>query len=215
MKKSVDLIIFDFDGTLVDSRADIVNSVNKMLSSLGFAQKSPEEVAGFIGTGLKQLIIDVLGTAKTPKLSEAIKLYKDIYRRHMFDNTTVYPGTADVLEYFKDKKKTIISNKSAEFIELSLKKFKIEKFFIKISGGDDDNCRKPSACPIINVMKELKAKQRETIIIGDSSLDIQTGINAGILTCGATYGIGKKEDILALKPDFIIDKISKLKDILQ
>jgi len=215
MKKKVDLIIFDFDGTLVNSQADIINSVNKMLLALGLPGKRPEEIAGFIGTGLKQLIIDVLGEASASKLKEAVKLYKDIYRKHMFDNTAMYPGVMEALEYFKDKKKIVISNKSKEFIELSLKKFKIEKFFIKVSGGDDDNCRKPSACPIIKVMKEFKVKQSETIIVGDSFLDIQTGINAGIFTCGVTCGIGKKEDILALKPDFVIDRISKLKDILQ
>ena len=135
--------------------------------------------------------------------------------RDRFDNTAMYPGVTDVLEYFKDKKKIIISNKSKEFIELSLKRFKIEKYFVRVSGGDDDNCRKPSPCPIIKVMGEFKVKPREAIIVGDSFLDIQTGINSGILTCGVTYGIGKKEDILALKPDFVIDRISKLKDILQ
>jgi phosphoglycolate phosphatase-like HAD superfamily hydrolase len=109
----------------------------------------------------------------------------------------------------------IISNKSIEFTQLALGRFDIERYFLKVYGGDDDNCRKPNACPALNLMQELVIQPQSTVIVGDSGLDIQAGKNAGILTCGVTYGIGRKEDVISAKSDFVIDNVSKLKDILE
>jgi phosphoglycolate phosphatase len=215
MKKNVDLIIFDLDGTLIDSKVDIISSVNHMLRALGLNQRNPVEIMGFIGKGVRQLIIDSLGERDLDKAPQAIKIYKDIYRVHMFDTTTLYPGVREALEYFKNAKKVIMSNKSVEFTQVALERFGIEKYFLKVFGGDDENCRKPSACPLINVMREFSVQPKRAIIVGDSNLDIQAGRNAGILTCGVTYGIGKKEDVVTEKPDFIIDNIGRLKDILE
>ncbi len=214
IKKKIDLILFDFDGTILDSETDIVNSVNLMLKKLGLKEKKHSQIAGFIGTGVKQLIIDSLESPDPARVQEAIKIYKDFYSVHMFDNTSLYPGVVEVLEHFKGKKKVIISNKSSEFIRMGVDKFGISKYFLKILSGDDENCRKPSPCPIINLIKEFNVSPRNSIIIGDSLFDIKSGKDAGILTCGVTYGIGKKEDVIVAKPDFVIDDIVKLKDIL-
>lgn len=215
MKRKIELIIFDLDGTLIDSKVDIISSANHMLASLGLEKRNPIEVMGFIGTGVRQLMIDSLGPKAIGRLDEAIKVYKDIYRVHMFDTTTLYPNVPQILEYFKDTKKAIMSNKSLEFTELALERFGIEKYFLKVFGGDDENCRKPNPHPIINLMQEFKVQPEAAIIIGDSVLDVQSGKAAGILTCGVTYGIGRKEDVIAAKPDFVIDNIAKLKDIIE
>jgi len=215
MKKKVDLIIFDFDGTLVDSQKDIINSVNAMLAKAGLEPKKPSVISNFIGKGVKQLVIDALGDDKPLSIDAAVKIYKDIYREHMFDNTVLYPDTSGILKYFKDKIKVIISNKSAEFIKAALERFAIEEFFIKVSGADNEKYKKPSPRPILKMLTELKIKQAKAVIVGDSPLDIEAGANAGILTCGALYGIGKKEEVIASRPDFLISSISELKDIIE
>jgi len=215
MKALVDLLIFDFDGTLVDSRDDIVTSVNLTLSELGLPERKPGEITGFIGTGVKQLMADALGTKDPEKIKKAVEVYKDFYRSHMFDRTRPYPNAEETLKYFDKKKKAVISNKSVEFIKISLKKFAMEKYFIKISGGDNDKCRKPDPCPILDLMKQLEVSPKKAIIIGDSALDMQTGKAAGILTCGALYGIGRPDKIKALKPDFMIGDIGDLRNILE
>lgn len=215
MKKKIDLIIFDLDGTLIDSKVDIVSSVICALSALGLPERNPAEIAGFIGKGVRQLMLDCLGERHTDRLNEAAAIYKDIYRAHMFDTTTLYPNVAETLRIFKDKKKTIASNKSAEFIQLALERFGIERYFLKILGGDDENYRKPSPFPLINLIKEFNTAKEKTIIVGDSPLDVESGRAAGILTCGVTYGIGRKEEVTAAGPDFIIDDIGKLKGAIE
>ena len=215
MKKKVDLIIFDLDGTLIDSKVDIISSVSHMLKALGLPPRNPVQIMGFIGKGVRQLIVDSLGEENLARTDEAVRIYKDIYRVHMFDTTTLYPNTREILEYFKGAKKAVMSNKSVEFSLLALERFGIEKYFLKVFGGDDDNCRKPSACPAINLMREFNVSPDKTIIVGDSALDVETGANAGILTCGVTYGIGPKEEVIRAKPDFVIDDIGELRGILE
>lgn len=211
----VDLVIFDFDGTLIDSKVDIVNSVSLMLAELGLPKRDEQEIESFIGKGVRQLIIDSVGERHISRLDEGIKIYKDIYRRHMFDTTVLYPGVKEVLERIRHKKTVIMSNKSEEFIKLLTDKFGITKYFIRISGGDNENCRKPSPCPVLKLLKEFRFEPKKAIMAGDSGLDIISGRDVGIITCGVTYGIGKKEEILAAKPDFVIDDIKKLIDIVK
>jgi HAD superfamily hydrolase (TIGR01549 family) len=186
-----------------------------MLKALDLPARNPVQIMGFIGRGVRQLVVDSLGEENLAKTDDALRIYKDIYRVHMFDTTTLYPNVKEILEHFRSTKKAVMSNKSIEFTQLALERFGIEKYFLKVIGGDDDNCRKPSACPAINLMQEFNTSLDKTIIVGDSALDVQTGRNAGILTCGVTYGIGPKEDLIRAKPDFVIDNIGRLGDILE
>jgi len=215
MKKKIDLIIFDFDGTLVDSKNDIIISVNEMLEKIGLPRRAPSQIQDFIGSGVKKLVQDALGKNGNQVFDRAVDMYKDIYRKHMFDTTVLYPGTVDVLKHFKNAKKAIISNKSIEFIKMSLERFGIASYFAEVFGGDHDRQRKPSPQPIIKMLQDFKVKPQRAVIVGDSQLDIEAGVNAGVLTCGALYGIGKKEEIVALRPDFLINSILELKDVLE
>ena len=130
------------------------------------------------------------------------------------DNSVLYPYVQKVLEHFKDKKKIIITNRNYEFAVLALKATNISDYFDDIIGGDDIGCVKPSACPLDRAMHRLDINKEKTIIVGDMDIDILTGKSAGITTCAVTYGIGRKEDILKAKPDFIIDDIAKLREIV-
>lgn len=211
----VELIIFDLDGTLIDSRQDITNSVNYTLTKLGLRRKRIEEISSYIGTGVEDLIRRSLGSKDDVLFNEAISLFKDYYRKHFTDNSILYPGAKEVLEYFKHKKKIIITNRNYEFAVMGLEHLGINMFFDDVIGGDDRDCRKPSSCSLDRTIHRLDICKERTIIVGDMDIDVITGRNAGINTCAVTYGIGKKRDIIKAKPDFIINSLIELKNIIE
>ena len=212
--KYVDLIIFDLDGTLVDSREDIANAVNFTLKDIGLKEKSKQEISSYIGRGIEHLIRESLGNKQGVLLKRAQSVFEEYYRKHSTDNSVLYPNVKEILEYFKNKKKVIVTNRNYEFALLTLKALGVYGHFEDIIGGDDIGCMKPSSCPLDKTMHRLNMNKEKTIIVGDMDIDILAGKRTGIATCGVTYGIGKKEDIIKAKPDFIIDNIIKLSDII-
>ena len=212
--KYIDLIIFDLDGTLVDSRDDIANAVNFTLKKIGLKEKSISEISSYIGTGIEDLIGKSLGNKQEVLLTRALSVFEKYYRKHSTDNSVLYPNVKEILEYFKNKRKVIVTNRNYGFALIALNKLGIYDYFENVVGGDDIGCMKPSSCPLDRSMNRLNTNKEEAIIVGDMDIDIVAGKKAGIITCGVTYGIGKKEDIIKAKPDFIIDDIIDLKDII-
>jgi len=212
--KYIDLIIFDLDGTLVDSRDDIANAVNFTLKKIGLKEKSISEISSYIGTGIEDLIGKSLGNKQEVLLTRALSVFEKYYRKHSTDNSVLYPNVKEILEYFKNKRKMIVTNRNYEFALIVLNKLGIYDYFENVVGGDDIGCMKPSSCPVDISMNRLNTNKEEAIIVGDMDIDIVAGKKAGIITCGVTYGIGKKEDIIKAKPDFIIDDIINLKNII-
>lgn len=211
--KHIELIIFDLDGTLVDSRDGIVAGMNFALQKVGLKVKSADEIGSYIGTGVDDLVRKSLG-AGNESLFEQTKTIFEQYRLDNPDNARLYPGVKEMLEHFKGKRKIIITNRKRAFAEPTLKSLGIYDYFQNIVGADDVECMKPSPCPLDYAMSKSKADKQKTIIVGDMDVDVLSGKNAGILTCAVTYGIGKKEDIIKAEPDFIIDDILKLKEII-
>lgn len=211
--KYIELIIFDLDGTLVDSRRDIANAVNFTLKHFNLKQKSIGEISSYIGRGIEDLLRKSLGE-KNILLKKALLTFEGYYRKHSTDNTALYPNTREVLEHFKDKKKVIITNRKYQSTLLTLKALGVYKYFEEIMGGDDPCCAKPSSCPLDKIISILNIPKEKAIIVGDMNIDIFAGRKAGITTCAVTYGIGKKGDIVKAKPDFIVDDIMKLKNII-
>ncbi|MFH0731663.1 MAG: HAD-IA family hydrolase [Candidatus Omnitrophota bacterium] len=212
--KSVDLIIFDLDGTLVDSKKDIVSAVNFTLKSLGLREKSEGQIAAFIGTGVNDLIRKSLGKKAPVLMDKAVLVFEEYFTKHSTDNSALYPNTKETLKYFSDKRKAVVTNRKSKFAKIALKALGISSYFEDILGGDDSACMKPSSCPLNKTMLKLNVNKEKTIIVGDMPVDIQAGKEAGIATCGVTYGIGKRQDIIKAKPDFVIDDIIKLKNII-
>ena len=212
--KYIDLIIFDLDGTLVDSREDMANAVNFTLKQIGLREKNISEISSYIGKGIEDLIRGSLGNKQEALLKRALSIFVEYYRKHSTDTTVLYPNVKEILEYFKNKRKTIVTNRNYEFALTTLNKLGIRDYFEDIVGGDDIGCMKPSSCPLDRSMGRLNADKEKAIIVGDMDIDIVAGKKAGIITCGVTYGMGKKEDIIKAKPDFIIDNIVDLKSII-
>jgi phosphoglycolate phosphatase len=212
--KYIDLIIFDLDGTLVDSREDMANAVNFALKKIGLKEKSISEISSYIGKGIADLISGSLGNKQEALLKRALSVFEKYYRKHSTDNTVLYPNVKEILEYFNNKRKAIVTNRNYEFALIALNKLGIQDYFEDVIGGDDIGCMKPSSCPLDRSMNRLNANREKAIIVGDMDIDIVAGKTAGIITCGVTYGIGEKEDIIKAKPDFIIDDIIDLKSII-
>lgn len=218
MKKApvkVNLIIFDLDGTLVDSRDDIVDAVNATLLHLGLKKKNKKFISSYIGWGSNSLLEGVLGRQSRELMKKAIDFYWRYYRRHGLDNTGLYPGVKETLRHFRGKIMAVISNKARAFVVQQLRELGVRKYFKAVIGGDDLKCAKPSPCPVNDILRKYGIKKREAIIIGDMALDIETGKNAGIHTCGVTYGIGDVGEIKKMQPDFVISRIPKLKEIIK
>ena len=213
MKKNIELIMFDLDGTLVDSMKDIANAGNFTLENFGLAKKSVQEITSYVGEGREHLVKKLLGD-KQVFLKEAVSVFGEYYKKHSMDNSTLYPHVKEILEYFKDKKKAVVSNKNRGEVVSVLNALAIYDYFDSIMGGDEVEYKKPSAFPLNKTMQRFHIDKGESIMVGDMDIDILAGKNAGILTCAVTYGVSKKEVIIRAEPDFIIDDIGKLRDII-
>ncbi len=215
MMKQIVLLIFDLDGTLVDTRRDLANSVNFALNALKLPALQIEEVMSYVGDGLKKLLDRSLPKDGLENIGEVIDIFREHYREHCLDFSGFYPDVVNILNYFQDKKMTVVSNKPEEFTRLILEGLRIADFFEIILGGDSLPLMKPDPGPILHILDKLNASNEKTAIVGDGTTDIEAGKAANILTCAVTYGLKEKEVLLKMEPDFMIDDIVELKKIFE
>ena len=199
----------------MDSSEDIVDAVNFTLSSMGLKKKPFEEIVTYMGPGVRYLIEKSLGEENKSSLDRALAVFEEYFNKHSNDKTKLYPNVKEILEYLKDKKNYILTNRRKKMAEITLREFGILKYFKDVIGGDEDDCLKPSPCPLNKALKYFKDKKDGSMIVGDMPVDIKTGKNSGIITCAVTYGVGKKEDIIKAQPDYIINNLIELKEIIR
>lgn len=209
----VDLIIFDLDGTLIESKWDIAEAVNLTLADLGLPMRSQEEVFSFVGDGIKRLLRLAVGEENHSRYEEALRVFRGHYLAHCLDRTKFYPGVEQVLNYFMDKYKAVATNKSLEYTTKILKGLGAHHFAYVV-GGDDGYGLKPEPGMLIKVMEALKVTRDRTVLIGDSTNDIKGGHNAGIRVCAVGYGMGNREKMAACQPDWFIEKPEELMEVL-
>lgn len=212
--RKVEALIFDLDGTLVDSVEDIANALNFTLASLGCPAKSKAEVRSIVGDGVSILMKRATGCEDSLFIQEAITIFKKYYRNHCIENTRLYPGVEEVLRFFKEKKIALISNKPDEMVHQTLKHFSIQNYFSVVLGPESTKEKKPHPEPVLKVLDHLKVAPNETLIVGDGSTDMQAGKAAGILTCAVTYGYRNRKELETFKPDFFLDRIEDLKNFI-
>ena len=210
----VQLLIFDLDGTLIDSGLDLALSVNAMRKEMGLERIPNKAVAAFVGHGVTNLVRRSLGDGATEeRVQQAIEFFLAYYREHMLDNTVTYPGVSEALKALKGRHLTVLTNKPVRFSELILEGLGIAPYFRYIYGGNSFEQKKPDPMGANKLMDDLQVPPRRTMIVGDSDTDVLTGKNAGIWTCGAAYGFGAPT-LKNAPPDFTIDKLSELPRIL-
>lgn len=211
-KISVDLMIFDLDGTLIESKWDIAQSVNFTLTELGLPERPIEEIFGFVGDGVKRLLRLAVGEGNQTKFEEALKIFRGHYLEHCLDRTTFYPGIERMLQHFSHKDKVIATNKSIEYTRVILNGLGPQHFLYMV-GGDNGFGLKPEPGMLVHIMEKVGASKERTILVGDSTNDINGGHNAGIRVCAVGYGMGNREKMAACQPDWFIENPEQLMEI--
>jgi phosphoglycolate phosphatase len=210
----IKLIIFDLDGTLADTLADITDSLNYALETFGIKPMRKEEVRGIVGGGVSVLVESALKKTNEAALKyrdQVIEIMVQRYSAHPADETALYPGVRETLEALHNFKKAVISNKRLSLMEKILRELGIFDFFDVLAGPEAG--RKPSPEPIKYVLSKQGVKPREAIIAGDSLYDIDAGKNARLrATVAVTYGYGERESLE--RADYVIDKFPDLLQIV-
>ena len=209
------LIIFDFDGTLIDSAPDLVDSINEMLKELNLKEAPFKEAIKWIGNGSLKLVERALrynGIEDEKFLEKAHKVFKEKYKHSNAKKTKLYPFAKELLDSLKYKNLALITNKPDEYIKPILKKFDIDVFDF-ILGGDFEY-KKPSPIPLLKALEYFNVKPNEAIMIGDSKNDILAAKNANIKSIAVTHGYNQGVDIKDYDPDFIVNSLKEIKDII-
>lgn len=207
-------LIFDLDGTLIDSSGDIALALNYTLRQLGLPEKSLLEVQTIVGDGVRILMGRAIGKKDDLILDKAIKIFQEYYFHHCVDNTALYPGVKEVLKKYKEKKMGVVSNKPYPMVIKTLEHFSLEDAFVVVLGAESTEQKKPHPQPFLEAIKKMNVHPTRTLVIGDGTTDMEGGHAAGLKTCAVTYGYRSKEDLEKFKPDFFIDKLQDLEKII-
>ncbi len=210
----IDLIIFDLDGTLAETRQDIANAANYMLAKLGLAELPESVITGYVGDGIKKLIERCLADYSNKSTEKAFDFFIEFYSVHLADHTHLYPGIAEFLKQIQSKKMAVLSNKAQKFTEEIIHRLKVNNYFQLIMGSNPQFPKKPDPGSINHIIKTLNSTKEKTIIMGDTKNDILAGQAAGIYTCAVSYGFRSKEELLNYNPDYMIDSIFELQKIV-
>jgi phosphoglycolate phosphatase len=211
--RKTSLIVYDFDGTLVDTLCDIADSVNLTLTDLSLSQLPRKTIQKYVGKGVERLMSQTLNDTDFTDIPRAVSLFKKHYSENLVRHTDFYPHGRETLEHFKDKKQAICSNKPEGFVRQILESLNGLHHFEAIVGGDTVKSKKPNPEGLNLILEQLNVSVDEAILIGDSPVDIETGKRAEVYTCVVNYGLGFAEEIAAAKPDCSINCLSELKEI--
>jgi phosphoglycolate phosphatase len=213
--KSAELFVFDLDGTLIDSKTDLVNSVNATLAWMKQGPLSVETVSSYVGDGAVALIRRALPNATDPQLDEALRYFLAYYREHMLDATVLYPGVREALDELHASRKpmAILTNKPVKFSVTLIERLGLDQHFFQIYGGNSFPEKKPHPVGLQTLMEERGAAPAATIMIGDSGIDIQTARNAGTLACGVNWGF-HPETLVSTPPDLLIQDLRELSSLV-
>jgi phosphoglycolate phosphatase len=216
---SIRLVIFDLDGTLIDSRLDLIHSVNAMLGHLGRPELPGDVVASYVGDGAPMLIRRALGDPKDESLfKNALDFFLAYYKRHKLDHTTVYAGIPEALRRIHSngisRQMAVLSNKPVNPSRAIVEALGLAQFFTCIYGGNSFDTKKPDPLGTRTILKETGVAAGDALIVGDSSIDVLTGRNAGLATCGVTYGFAP-HTFLAVQPDVSVDTPEELGELFR
>ena len=207
-------LIFDLDGTLIDSKVDLIHSVNAMLREMRRPQLAEETISGYIGHGAPQLITRALGNAATEEQSNhALQFFLGYYEEHKMDHTCAYPGVMETLAQLSHIPMAVLTNKPARISVRILNSLGLAKYFRAIYGGNSFESKKPDPFGANKILQEFDIAPREALLVGDSEVDVQTARNAGMQAAAVNYGFGV-HDRAAYPADIYLDRFGDLADVV-
>jgi phosphoglycolate phosphatase len=232
------LLIFDLDGTLIDSRLDLIHSVNAALRHIGRDELDGDVIASYVGDGAPALMRRAVGETEDEDLFRAaLEYFLGYYRLHKLDHTTVYEGIPELLASLAQRhtslpegvsstlispndgrrrnrrQMAVLSNKPVNPSRDIVRAFGLSDFFVRIYGGNSFLTKKPHPLGVTTILEETGVSPEHALMIGDSSVDVLTGRNAGMWTCGVTYGFAP-QTLAEAPPDVLLDSPYELKELL-
>jgi phosphoglycolate phosphatase len=203
-------LIFDLDGTLIDSKLDLALAVDATLKHMGRPTLSHETIAGYVGRGASALIRSVLGEdATSEQVERGLAYFLSYYRSHMLDNTVTYTGVREGLVSLAKYPMAVLTNKPVRFSKAILEGLSLLPFFRYVYGGNSFETKKPDPEGMNILLRDLGIAASEAMVVGDSDVDVRTARNAGAWACGVTYGFG----LASLRdnpPDLMLDNLAEL-----
>jgi phosphoglycolate phosphatase len=217
--RAIRLLVFDLDGTLIDSRLDLIHSVNAMLREMGRPELPGELIATYVGDGAPMLVRRALGDPSDEGFfRRALEYFLAYYRLHKLDHTVVYRGIPEALARIaaphdgRQRLMAVLSNKPVNPSRDIVQALGLGEYFVRIYGGNSFPTKKPDPQGVRTILEETGVGAAEAVMIGDSAIDVLTGRNAGLWTCGVTYGFAPHtlEDV---KPDVVVESAAGLGEL--
>ncbi|HWP84789.1 MAG TPA: HAD-IA family hydrolase [Terriglobia bacterium] len=212
----IQLVVFDLDGTLIDSKVDLALSVNATLRHLGRPPLDDAVIFSYVGQGAPALIQRVVGEEAAPEeIARGLEYFLAYYREHKLDHTRLYPGVRETLPRLANGHRglgrtlAVLTNKPERVSREILAGLGVAEHFRFVYGGNTFETKKPDPHGLRALLKNAGAPRRAAMMVGDSDVDIQTGMNAGVWTCGVTYGFGTLR-LERNPPDLLIDSLPEL-----
>lgn len=218
---AIRLLVFDLDGTLIDSRLDLIHSINAMLRHFGRPELPGDLIATYVGDGAPTLVRRALGEAgDEAEFRAALEYFLGYYRLHKLDHTVVYAGMPEALAGLSSaangvpRLMAVLSNKPVNPSRDIVQSLGLGDFFVRIYGGNSFTTKKPDPLGVQTILEETGIVATEAVMIGDSSVDILTGRNAGLWTCGVTYGFAP-HTLDEVPPDVLIESPGELEKLFR
>lgn len=203
-------LIFDLDGTLIDSKLDLAMAVNATLAELGRNPLPHDQIFSYVGQGALTLIARALGEgASEEECRSGLEFFIKYYSAHKLDNTALYPGVRETLDALKGMPMAVYTNKPVRVSRSIIQGLGVGDHFRAVYGGNSFERKKPDPMGVESILREFGAAPGQVMIVGDSEVDVQTARNAGTWVCGVTYGFGGHR-FAEFPPDLVVDNLTEL-----
>jgi len=214
------LVVFDLDGTLIDSKKDLANCVNATLRHMGRKPIGEDRIFSYVGRGTSALIAQALGEGISEvEVEQGVDYFLSYYREHKLDHTTLYPGVREALGKLSNgaasakRVLAVLTNKPIGPSRAILHGLGVASFFRVVYGGNSFESKKPDPAGLCTILEETGVSASSAMMVGDSDVDIVTGVNAGVWTCAITHGFGAL-NLETNPPDLVVHSLPELADVL-